>query len=86
MDPPLGYIFYIGLHKGKHTFCLSETTRTKALISSLQHHLVYHYHVCSNYAHGAKIGPVTGVKMLYIGLYRENMIKSSCKKSQGPKP
>ena len=45
---PGGQLFYIGLHKGKHDkFFLSITTRTKALILSMQHHLVDHYQICS---------------------------------------
>ena len=47
--------------KGKHDkFFLSETTKTKALILSMYHHLVNQYQVCSNDAAGAKIGPATG--------------------------
>ena len=42
-----GHMFYIGLHKGKpDKFFLSETTRTKALLFGMQHHLVDHYQVC----------------------------------------
>ena len=62
MGPPLGSHVYIGLHKGKHDkIFLSETTRTKALILRMYHHLVDHYQVCSNYTPGAKIGPATEV-------------------------
>ena len=42
------------------------------------------YQVCSNYTPGAKNGPAPGVK-LYIGLYRENVKKSSWLKPQGPR-
>ena len=34
----------------------------------MQHHLVNLYQVCSNYAHGAKIGPVEGIIKAYIKL------------------
>ena len=66
MGPPWSHIFYIGLHKKKHyKFFFSETTRTKALILSIYHHLVDHYQVCSNYAPGAKIGPAMGAHVLH---------------------
>ena len=40
----------------KEKLFLSETTRLKALIFGLLHHLMDIYHICSNYAHGAKNG------------------------------
>ena len=59
---------------------LSETLRPIALIFGLLHHLVGLYQVCSNYAPWAKNVPAPGGLMLDIGLYRENMTKSSCLK------
>ena len=56
---------------------LSETLRPIALIFGLLHHLVGLYQVCSNYA---KNVPAPGGLILDIGLYRENMTKSSCLK------
>ena len=47
---------------------LSETTRHVALIFGLKHCLVDIYHVCSNYAPGAKNGPTPG-HMFHIVLY-----------------
>ena len=45
--------------KGKHEkVFLSETTRPRALIFGMKHHLVNLNHVCSNYA---KSGPAPGV-------------------------
>ena len=38
-----------------------ETTRPRALIFHMQHHLVYLYQVCLKYAPGAKNGPAQGV-------------------------
>ena len=49
---------------------LSETTRPRALIFGMKHHLVNLYQVCLNYFPGAKNGPPRG-HMFYIGLYRE---------------
>ena len=46
------------------------------------YNLVVFYQVCSNYAPGAQSGSPEG-HMFYIGLYRENMKKSSCLKPQG---
>ena len=57
---------------------MSETTRHRALIFDMKHHLVNLYQVCSNYTPGAKNSPAGG-HLLYIGLYRENMEKSCLK-------
>ena len=55
-------MFYIGLYRENMIkIFLSETTRTKALIFGLCHHLVDHFQVCSNYAPGTKNGPAPGV-------------------------
>ena len=48
---------------------LTETTRPKALIFGMKHHLVSLYQICSNYFPGIN-GPPRG-HMFYIGLYRE---------------
>ena len=50
---------------------LSEPIRPIAFIFGMRHHLVDLYPVCSNYAPEAKIGPVRGVHMFNIGIYRE---------------
>ena len=60
--PPPGHMFYIGLNRGKHEkLFLSETTRPRALIFGMKHHLVNLYQVCSNYIPWAKNGPAPGV-------------------------
>ena len=75
-------MFYLGLYRGKcEKIFLSETTRPRTLIFGIQHH-----QVCSNYTPGAKNGPAPGVKLFDIGLYRENVKKSSCLKPQGLEP
>ena len=62
MAPPRGHMFYIGLYREKHEkIFLSETTRFRALIFGMLHHLVDFYQVCPNYAPGAKSGPASGV-------------------------
>ena len=61
-------MFYIGLYrekKLKKNF-LSETTRFRALVHDMYHHLVDLYQVCSNYAPWAKNGPPTEVTQAYI--------------------
>ena len=63
----------IPICKEKHEqIFLSKTTRPRALILGMKHHLVNPYQLCSNNPLG---------HMFYIGLYRENMKKSSCLKS-----
>ena len=64
----------------------SETTMPRALIFSMWHYLVDLYQVCSNYPPGAKNGSAPGGHMFYIGLYRENMKKSSCLKPEVLEP
>ena len=39
---------------------LSKTTRHRALIFGMKHHLVDLYQVCTNYAPGAKMAPSRG--------------------------
>ena len=65
-----GHMFYIGLYIGlyreKHkTIFLSETTRPRALIFNMKHHIVKLYQVCSNYIHGAKNDPPQGSPVLH---------------------
>ena len=59
----------IGLCRENHEkIFLSETTRPRALIFGMKHHLVNLYQVCSNYIPGAKNCPAPGVtcfKYLY---------------------
>ena len=48
-------MFYIGFNREKHEkIFLSETTRPRALIFGMKHHLVDLYQVCSNKTPGAK--------------------------------
>ena len=69
-------MLYIGLYRENHEkILLSETTRPRALIVGIMHHLVNLYQVCSNYIPGAKNDPTPGDQMFYIDLYRENMKK-----------
>ena len=56
---------------------MSETLRPRALIFGMWHDLVDLYQRCSNYAPGANIDP-TQVSHVLLGLYWENMEKSSC--------
>ena len=59
-------MFYIGLYWEKHEkIFFSETTRPRALIFGMKHHLVNFYQFV-----WAKNGPPAG-HMYYIGLYRE---------------
>ena len=52
---------------------LSETTRPRAVILGMKHHLVDLNQVCSNDAPGTKNGLTPGGHMFCIDLYRENM-------------
>ena len=46
---PRGHIFYIGLYRENiKLIFLSETTRHRVLIFSMEHHQLYLYQVCSN--------------------------------------
>ena len=75
-------MLYIDLYREKHEkISCSETTRPRALICGMKHHLVDLYQVCSNYAPGAKNGSALGVTF-YIDI-GSNMKKSSCRKPQG---
>ena len=66
IGPSQGYMFYIGLYMENHKkIFLSETTRSRALIFGMKHHLVNLYKVCSNYIPGAKIGPPQGSHVLH---------------------
>ena len=61
-----GHLFYNGLYWEQHEkIFLSDTTRPRALLFGMKHHLVNLYQVCSNYSPGAKNG-----HMHYIDLYR----------------
>ena len=51
----MGHMFYIGLYREKHEKTLSDTTRPRALIFGMKHHLVNNYQVCSNNGPGPKI-------------------------------
>ena len=58
-------MFYIGFYRDKHgKIFLSETVRSRALIFGMKHYLVNLYHVCSNYAPGAKSGNALGSHVL----------------------
>jgi len=50
---------------------LSETTRPKAFIFGIKHHLEVLYQSCSNYAPWVKIDPAQG-SQFYVELYNEN--------------
>ena len=80
---PGGHMFteaYIGKHE---KIFFPETTRPKALIFGMCHHLVDLYQVSSNYAPWVKRGPPCWVHMFNIGLIRENIKKSSFLKPLG---
>ena len=65
-------MFYSLIYRKHENIFLSETTRTRALIFGMQHHLVDLYQFCSIYVPGAKMGLPRG-HMFNISLYRENM-------------
>ena len=47
MVPPGGHMFYIGFYREKHEkIFLSETTRPRALILGMKHHLIDLYQAC----------------------------------------
>ena len=52
---------------------LSKTTRPRALIFGMKHHLVNFYQVCSNNIPWAKNGPVPGATCFIKACIRENM-------------
>ena len=55
-------MLYIDLYREKHEkIFLSETTKPRALIFGMKHHLVDFYQVCANYTPGAKNGSTPGV-------------------------
>ena len=56
-------MFYIGFYRGKRNIFLSESIWPRTVIFDKQHHLVFFYQVCSNYALGAKNVPVAGVTL-----------------------
>ena len=59
-------MLYIGLAKGKHVkIFVSETTRTKALIFRIKHHLVDHHQVSSNYVPRTENRPAPGSHVLH---------------------
>ena len=58
-------MFYIGLYREEHEKIFSETTRPRALVFDMWHHLVDLYQVCSNYAPGAKNAPTPGSHCLH---------------------
>ena len=67
----------IGLYRDKHEKnFLSETTRPRALIFDMYHHLVDLYQVCSNDNPGAKMCQPWGSHVLQRLINRENMKKS----------
>ena len=65
---------------------LSDTTRPRAFIFGMKHHLVNLYQVCSNYIPGAKNVPAPGSHVLHRLKYREKQKKSSCLKPYGIEP
>ena len=73
-------MFYIGLYREQHEKVLSETTRSRALIFGMKHHLLNLYQACSNYIPRAKNGHLLGGHRFYIGFYREKHKNSSCLK------
>ena len=55
MTRPGVHMFYIGLYReNMKKIFLCETTRPRALIFVMKHHLVNLYQVCSNYIPGPK--------------------------------
>ena len=70
---------YIGLNREKHEkIFLSESIRPRAMIFGMEHHLV-------DFPLGQK-WPSPWGHIFYIGLYRENIEKSSCLKPLGLEP
>ena len=59
-------MFYVGLYwENMKKIFLSETTRPRALIFSMQHHLMDLYQICSNYAPRAINRPARGSHVLH---------------------
>ena len=64
-------MLYIDLYREKHeNIFLSETTRPRALIFGMKHHLVDSYQVVQIIPLGPKMARHGG-HMFYIGFYRE---------------
>ena len=61
MAPTRGHMFYIGLYMEN----LSDTTRPRAFIFGMKHHLVNLYQVSSNYIPRAKNRPSPGSHVLH---------------------
>ena len=65
------------------TIFLSETTRSRALIFDMKHHLVRFYQFYSSWVFGTKVGPALRGHMFNIRIYWENLNKTSCLTPQG---
>ena len=66
MALPRGHMFYIVLYREKHKKIFSsETTRPRALIFGMKHHLVNRCQVCSNHIPGTKNGSPRGSHVLH---------------------
>ena len=65
-------MFYIGLYRENHEkIFLSDTTRHRAFIFGMKHHLVNLYQVCLNNNPGAKNGSPWGSHVLHRLISRE---------------
>ena len=81
MAPLWGHMFYIGLYREYHEkIFLSDTTRHRALIFGIKHHLVNLYQVCLNYILGANNGATLGSHVLHRLIWGNTLKKSSCLK------
>ena len=63
IGPTRGHLLKISLYREKHEKISSKTTRPRALIFGMKHHLVNLYQVCSNNTPRAKNDPAPGVTL-----------------------
>ena len=74
------------IRKNMDQIFFSETIWHRALIFSMQHHLVDLYQVCLNYGLAAKKCPRPGVTCFTYSYNKRNVKKSCCLISQGLQP
>ena len=74
-----GVKIYIGLFGENHEKILSETTRPRALIFGMKHHIVTLYQICSNYFAWVKNGPSPGITCFTLAYIGKNLKKSRLK-------
>ena len=77
-------MFYIGLYYVNiEKILLSDTSRSRASIFDIRHPLVRFFQFYSSWVFWTKGGPALRGHMFNIGIYWENLNKTSCLTSQG---